>query len=105
MFLPRKSATPTISYHNGTFEFSCATEGVEFIPTVKCVTQPLQDGNKLTIGTTIVVTVYALKDGYIESEPAAISINMSQVGDVNGDGLVTIEDVVSLVDIILEKNK
>ncbi len=100
-----KCATPTISYRNGVFEFSCATEGVEFLPTVTCSTEPLQDGNKLTVGTNIVVTVYALKDGYIESEPAAMSVRLGQIGDVNGDGQITIADVTSLVNNILQKGE
>lgn len=78
---------------------------MEFLPTVTCSTEPLQDGNKLTVGTNIVVTVYALKDGYIESEPAAMSVRLGQIGDVNGDGQITIADVTSLVNNILQKGE
>lgn len=100
---PEKCATPTISYANGKVRFACETEGVEFVPTVSFSQQQLINENELKLGGTFTVSVYAVKEDYDNSDVATITINMSQMGDVNGDGQITIADVTSLVNTILEK--
>ena len=64
----------------------------------------LQNGNELAIGGTFTVSVYAVKEGYENSDTATMTINMSQMGDLNADGQVSIADVTFLVNIILGKN-
>ena len=98
-----KCATPTISYINGKVRFACETEGVEFVPTVTCTSKQMLNGNELELGGTYTISVYAVKEGYDNSDTATMTINMSQMGDVNGDGQVTITDVTTLVNVILGK--
>lgn len=99
-----KCATPTITYANGKVRFACETEGVEFVPSIKVTPNQLQNGNELAIGGTFTVSVYAVKEGYENSDTATTTINMSQMGDLNGDGQVSIADVTFLVNLILGKN-
>ena len=54
-------------------------------------------------GTTFTISVYAKRRGYADSEVATATINLASIGDVNGDGQITIADVTSLVNIILGK--
>ena len=96
-------ATPTISYQNGKVRFACETEGVEFVPTVTCTPNQLQNGNELELGGTFTVSVYAVKDGYDNSDIATMTINMSQMGDVNADGEMNAADITALVNAILGK--
>ena len=49
------------------------------------------------------VSVYAQKEGYLDSEEAVKVFDLSAVGDVNGDGQITIADVTDLVNVILGK--
>jgi len=98
-----KCATPTITYANGKVRFACETEGVEYVPTVTCSPNQLQNGNELAIGGTFTVSVYAVKEGYENSDTATTTINMSQMGDLNADGQISIADVTSLVNVILGK--
>ena len=96
-------ATPTISYQNGKVRFACETEGVEFVPTVTCTPNQLQNGNELELGGTFTVSVYAVKEGYDNSDTNTMTINMSQMGDVNADGELNAADITALVNAILGK--
>lgn len=98
-----KCATPTITYANGKVRFVCETEGVEFVPTVTHSGSQVLNGNELDLGMSFTVSVYAVKEGYDNSDTATMTINMAQMGDVNADGQVTIADVTSLVNAILGK--
>ncbi len=96
-------ATPTISFTNGKIKFACETEDVEYVPTVTCTPSQTLTGDELELGTTYTVSVYAKREGYLDSEVATSTITLSTVGDVNGDGKLTIADVTSLVNAILGK--
>lgn len=96
-------ATPTISFANGKIKFACETEDVEYVPTVTCTPSQTLTGDELELGTTYTVSVYAKREGYLDSEVATSTITLSTVGDVNGDGRLTIADVASLVNAILGK--
>lgn len=96
-------ATPTITFANGELQFTCETEGVEFVPTVTCTPNQLQNGNKLLLGGTFTVSVYAVKEGFDNSDTATMTINMSQMGDVNADGELNAADITSVVNAILGK--
>ena len=98
-----KCATPTITYANGKVRFACETEGVEYVPTVTCSPNQLQNGNELAIGGTFTVNVYAVKEGYDNSDTATMTINMSQMGDVNADGELNAADITAVVNAILGK--
>lgn len=58
----------------------------------------------MTFEPTIIVSVYASKDGYNNSDTATMEIKgASSQGDVNGDGEVNITDVTYVIDIINQK--
>ena len=96
-------ATPTITYANGKVRFACETEGVEYVPSITVTPNQLQNGNELAIGGTFTVNVYAVKEGYDNSDTATITINMSQIGDVNADGELNAADITAVVNAILGK--
>ena len=98
-----KCATPTITYANGKVRFACETEGVEFVPSIMVTPNQLQNGNELAIGGTFTVSVYAVKEGYDNSDTTTLTINMSQMGDVNADGELNAADITAVVNAILGK--
>ncbi len=99
----KKCATPTIAYANGILRFTCETEGVEYVSNVSCTPTKLQDGNEMKIGGTFTISVYAKKVGFYDSEVVTKTIDMGQMGDMDGDGDVTVSDITSLVNVILGK--
>ena len=98
-------AKPTIAYKNGKLHCSCATEGVKYVYAIYTTASSGEsmDGT-IRLGTTFSVSVYATREGYLNSETTTLTIDMAQVGDVTGDGVITIADVTALVNIILRKN-
>ncbi len=97
-------ATPTLEYQGGKVVCSCATEGVTYRYKVELTnTEGETTDGVITIGPAVTVTVRATREGMLDSEPAAMMFSLPQVGDVNGDGSITIADVTALVDIILGK--
>ena len=101
--IPEKCDTPTITYANGKVRFACETEGVEFVPSIMVTPNQLQNGNELAIGGNFTVSVYAVKEGYDNSDTATMTINMSQMGDVNADGELNAADITAVVNAILGK--
>ena len=101
----QKCATPTIAFTNGILTFECETEGVEFVNTITASVDESSTGNNVLLPelkTTYHVSVYAVKEGYVNSDVATMDIDFQpKTGDVNGDGEVTIADAVAVVDIIL----
>ena len=101
-----KCARPVITYNNGEITFSCETEGVEFISEVRMVDNGKESGNKVTLGNTYKVSVYAAKAGYNNSDVETIEIvgtGGGIKGDLNDDGKVNVADHVVLSDIIMQK--
>ena len=98
-----KCATPTITYVNGKVRFACETEDVEYVPTMTCELKHPLNGNEMEIGGTFTISVYATKDGYSNSDVATITITMGKMGDLDGDGQLSVTDVTSLVNAILGK--
>lgn len=100
-----KCATPTIAFVDGILTFECETEGVEFVNTITASVDESSTGNNVPLPelkTTYHVSVYAVKEGYVNSDVATMDIDFQpKTGDVNGDGEVTIADAVAVVDIIL----
>ena len=103
-----KCVKPTIASANGKLTFSCETEGVEFVASVSPSGKTTYKGSSLLLAnltTTYRVSVYARKAGYEDSEAATIDIDyLPDLDDVNGDGQISISDVVGIVDIILKGN-
>jgi hypothetical protein len=98
-----KCATPTINYANGKVRFACETEGVKFVPTMKCLPKQSLNGNELEIGGTYDISVVATKEGYRDSQVTTKTIDINTMGDLDGDGEVSVTDVTSLVNVILNK--
>ena len=104
----KKCATPTINFADGKLQFTCETEGVEFVSkvTLKNSDEGEYEGASVPLTTAYTVTVYAKKDGYENSDVATKEINLSgtdygKKGDVNGDGEVGMPDVMYIVNYIL----
>ena len=100
----KQCATPTISIKNGKLHFECETEDVEYIYSfIPPTASTNQNGNDIDLPTTYTVTVYAKKEGYMNSDIATADVELcvGKKGDVNADGVVSITDAVSVVNIIL----
>ena len=96
-----KCATPTITINNGKLTFASGTVGAVFHYEITRA----GDGNSVTLSSTAdyVVSVWATKAGYSDSDVATTTITMKQ-GDVNADGNVSITDAVAVVNIILNSS-
>ena len=101
-----RCATPTITIVDGKLSFSSETEGVMFKVRYNYVgaNEEVESDELVLAGTTTAhVTVYATKEGYLDSETAAADVELciGKKGDVNADGVVSITDAVGVVNIIL----
>lgn len=101
-----KCATPTINYADGELSFDCETESVEFVSHVEMPSSFDSNSDKLCLSTTCVVTVFAKKDGYEDSDVATEEINIGGSaagikGDVNEDGNVNGTDIQEIINIII----
>lgn len=103
---PEKCATPVVSYNNGVISFSSETPNAEFHYAITSADGQKNVGNSLDISGNCVVSVYASKKGYEDSETVTSEINIiGKQGDVNRDGEVNVADHVKLSDIIMNKNQ
>jgi hypothetical protein len=95
-------ATPTISYKDGKLSFECETEGVEFVSNITLAED--KTGAEVVPPMSRKVTVYAKKEGRISSDKAELVIEAPDIkGDVDGDGVVDVNDVQTTINIILKK--
>ena len=95
-------ATPTISYKDGKLSFECETEGVEFVSNITLAED--KTGAEVVPPMNRKVTVYAKKEGRISSDKAELVIEAPDIkGDVDGDGVVDVNDVQTTINIILKK--
>ena len=101
----KKCATPTIKYIGGKLLFECETEGVEFVYSITTPANTInRTVNNVDMPHTNIVSVYAKKEGYQNSDVATEDIDVCGLkGDVNGDGKVDVSDVVGTANIILQK--
>ena len=101
---PQKCATPTISYVDGEIVFGCATEGVEYVSEIKASDDNKYYDQKIVLTNKYIVSVYATKAGYEDSEVVTAEISIEGgsglKGDVNGDGEVGIGDIISITNIM-----
>ena len=99
---PEKCATPVVSYKNGVLSFSSETPDAEFHYAISSADGQKNVGNSLDISGNCVVSVYASKKGYEDSETVTSEINIiGKQGDVNRDGEVNVADHVELTEIIM----
>lgn len=102
----QKCATPTIAYDKGKLIFSCETDGVEYEYEITAVGK--NTNGELSIFSTYNVKIYAMKDGYEDSDVVTKEIKfdgdfITNVGDVNGDGIVNIADLTKMINTYLGK--
>ena len=69
-----KCATPTISYRNGELTYECETEGAEFVSTINDTDIKTHYDAKIQLSATYVITVYATKSGYDNSDVATATL-------------------------------
>ena len=99
-----KCATPTIALVNDELLFSCETEDVEYEYKLTMLSPTSGTSSKVSCPPAYIVSVYATKAGYVESDVASkvIAINSDAVrGDVNGDGKVGMPDAMFIVNKML----
>ncbi len=98
-----KCATPTLEWTNGRVQASCETEGVTYVYNATMATNGTSADGRISLSGNVRFEVYATKDDCTDSDTATLEVTLPQVGDVNGDGSITIADVTALVDMILGK--
>lgn len=114
----QKCATPTISYVEGKLVFDCETEQVTFFSEIQNGDVKKDSQPELTLTPTYVITVYASREDYVDSDVATATIRWRNgrpvfegfssvtleagdiLGDVNRDGDVGIGDIVTITNII-----
>ena len=97
---PERCATPTISFANGELTFSCETEDVEYVYNVTTEDVKNGIGSKVKLGCTYKVSVYAIKQGYKNSNVATLEFTIgagAEVCDVNKDGAVDVADIATII--------
>lgn len=99
----KKCAKPTISVEDGKLKFSSETEDVKYHYTITYSNSTSGEGNDVSFSQKIIITVYAYKSGYENSETATAEITATggKQGDLNNDGVINAADVVKLVNIIM----
>lgn len=104
-----KCANPEISYANGKIEFSCETKDVQYVSEVTVSDAKKYYDSSITLSQTYKVSVYATKQGYVNSDVITREIVITGngqaivVGDVDGNGKVNVADHVKLSNIIIGK--
>ena len=83
-------AKPTIGYKEGKLTFQSATEGATFVYNISDADVKGGEGSEVQLGVTYVISVYAKKDGYLNSETATatlcwIDVEPEKEGITNGD--------------------
>ena len=97
---PERCATPTISFANGELTFNCETEGVEYVYDITTGDVKNGIGSKVRLGGTYKVSVYAIKQGYKNSEIATLEFTLGtggEVCDVNKDGTIDVADIATII--------
>ena len=90
---PNVCAKPTISYANGKLTFYCETEGVTCQSTITDTDIASYSTNEVKLGVTYIISVYATKAGYENSEVTTATLCwIDQQPDTEG-----IEDAVTEV--------
>ena len=103
---PLKCGTPKIAYSGDKISFTCETEGVNYFYRITGSDVKAGNGSEVGLQKKYTISVYATKDGYVDSDVAksTIEIGSSGVfGDLNKDGKVNVADHVKLSDIIMNK--
>ena len=70
----QKCATPSISYSNNKLSFSCDTEGVKYVSEIKVADGKKYYDSSISLDATYIISVYATKSGYEDSEIATATL-------------------------------
>ena len=111
-----KCAAPTISYENGRIHFESETEGAKFVSKVTSSNNMENESDEVSLVTQYVITVYAVADGYINSDTVTATLKWNngkmtgenidiqdseyKNGDVNKDGTVDVADISAVITIM-----
>ena len=99
-----KCATPTVTFADGKLKFGCETEGVEYVYEVTMGSAGTTAEDEVELKPTFRVTVYAQKEGFVNSDAATADITVScKPGDTDGDGEVNAVDLTKLIEILLKR--
>ena len=105
----QKCETPTITIDGGIIKFDCKTSGVMYHYNISSADAKSDVANSsIEVKNNYTITVYASKEGYIDSEVARASFQVAgagKKGDVDGNGVVNVADHVELSKIILEQGQ
>ena len=97
-----KCATPTLRYQDGQVLCACETEGVNYVYSVvpTSLSGTSTDG-VIPLDIEFMVKVRAVREGYQSSDVATLHINLSDVGDFDGDGRITVTDITRMINLVL----
>ena len=70
----KKCETPTISFVDGKLTFDSATEGVEYVSSVKCSDVSEYYTNEVTLSACYDISVKAMRSGYVNSDVATAKL-------------------------------
>lgn len=105
----KKCDMPTITVDGSSVKFDSNTSGVIFHYTITSSDAKSDITNSgIEVKNSYTVSVYATKEGYIDSEVASKSFQVSgagKKGDVDGNGVVNVADHVKLSEIIMKMNE
>ena len=103
----KKCETPTITIDGNSVKFGCKTNGVIFHYTLTSSEAKSDITNSgIEVKNNYTITVYASKEGYIDSDVVQKDIQIAaagKLGDLNNDGKVDVADHVKLSDIIMNQ--
>lgn len=95
---------PTITLEKGKVLFCSPTTGAQYVSSICFANDNLHHSNEINLTTTYRISVYAKKEGCLDSDVVTADIDFSQLkGDVNNDGCITISDAVGIVNMILNQ--
>lgn len=114
-------ANPIIEYFNGKLIFKSETEGVTFVSDIACQDIKTSYTSEVSLDMTYSICVYATRPLYTDSEKVYATISWKDgklvmegitntepeklKGDVNEDGSVDINDVVSVINVMAGKTE
>ena len=101
-----KCATPMITFYpNGKIKVESATDGATCVTNIIASNADSLIDGEISLNTPLTVytvTSYATKEGFDDSEIATATFRYEKTeGDMNGDGMLNITDVIHLVNMIL----
>ena len=100
----RKCATPTISYVDGKLSFSSETEGAQFVTDITDADIKKHYDAEITLTKSYIISVYAIKTGYDNSDVATATLTWIEVDPRTG-GLTTGVNEVKAVPVLIRASK